>query len=120
MSSPPRYQVRGTCKYGHASKVSGQFTSERRSYIFATYAVTTIARTRRNEANCGVAQKLGMSEYAERFAENEIRYKTEKSTRAGLGNSQAMWTVLIKMKPRGARQTSRNGAPSSRIEVRYA
>ena len=44
-------------KYGPTSKVSGQFTSERRSDIFATYAVTTIARTRRNAANCGVARK---------------------------------------------------------------
>ena len=50
-------QVREPCKYGRASKVSGQFTSERRSDIFATYAVTTIARTRRNAANCGVARK---------------------------------------------------------------
>ena len=41
----------------NASKVSGQFTSERRSDIFARYAVTTIARTRRNAANCGVARK---------------------------------------------------------------
>ena len=50
-------QVRDNCKYGRGSKVSGQFTSERRSDIFATYAVTTIARTRRNAANCGVARK---------------------------------------------------------------
>jgi SAM domain (Sterile alpha motif) len=38
----------------------------------ATYAVTTIARTRRNEQIADWLEKLGMSEYAKRFAENRI------------------------------------------------
>ena len=72
MLSPLCLQLRETCKYGRASKVSGQFTSERRSDIFATYAVTTIARTRRNAGIADWLEKLGMSEYAQRFAENDI------------------------------------------------
>src|SRR5205823_13109202 len=57
MLSPPCPRFRETCKYGRASKVSGQFTSERRSDMFAAYAVTTLARTRAMQANCGVARK---------------------------------------------------------------
>ena len=40
-----------------ALKHGSEFTTERSWDIFATYAVTTLARTRRNAANCGVARK---------------------------------------------------------------
>jgi hypothetical protein len=45
------------CKCGRGSEHGSEFTTERSSDIFAAYAVTTIARTRRNAANCGLARK---------------------------------------------------------------
>jgi hypothetical protein len=36
--------------------------------------LTTVARTPRNAANCGVARKTDLGQYAQRFAENDISF----------------------------------------------
>ena len=50
----------------------GEFTEERLSAILAQNTVTTVARVRRMQQIADWLAKLGMSEYAERFAENNI------------------------------------------------
>ena len=53
---------------------NGEFTSERWSDIFALNTARSVSRMRRDAADCGLARKARLSEYAQRFAENDIDF----------------------------------------------
>ena len=55
-------------------RLSGEFTAELRSDIIVRNGVRFVARRRRDAADSGLAHKLGMAEYAQRFAENDIDF----------------------------------------------